>query len=214
MEATSWKEEKANALSHGFAAVLSAAALVVLLLQSLKSGSMLHLIASTVFGVSLVILYVCSTLLHSATQEQAIARYEMLDHAAIYLLIAGTYTPLLLVLRDGALGAWMLAVIWSLACIGVSMKLLYPGRYMTFSIGQYLLMAWLIVLILKPLQHVLPLEGMIWLLLGVFLYSFGSIFYFWRKIRYHHAVWHLFVTAGSLCHFIAIYAYVLPLLAV
>ncbi len=213
MDATSWKEERANALSHGFAAVLSAAALVVLVLESVKSGSMMHLLGSTVFGVSLVILYVCSTLLHSATQEQAVARYEMLDHAAIYLLIAGTYTPLLLVLRHGAIGSWMLFVIWGLACVGVTLKFLFPGRYMTFSIGQYLLMAWLIVLIIKPLQLVLPQEGMIWLLMGVFLYSFGSIFYFWRGIRYHHAIWHLFVTAGSLCHFIAIYEYVLPLLA-
>ncbi|WP_028548284.1 PAQR family membrane homeostasis protein TrhA [Paenibacillus sp. UNC451MF] len=213
MNATSWKEERANALSHGFAAVLSTAALVVLLQQSLKNGSMMHLLGSTAFGFSLVILYVCSTLLHSATQERAVARYEMLDHAAIYLLIAGTYTPFLLVIRHDSVGIGMLIGVWLLACIGVTLKLLYPGRYMTFSIGLYLLMAWLIVLIIRPLQQALSLEGMVWLLAGVFLYSFGSIFYFWRRIRYHHVIWHLFVTAGSLCHFIAVYVYVLPLLA-
>ncbi|MBE1441914.1 PAQR family membrane homeostasis protein TrhA [Paenibacillus sp. OAS669] len=213
MEATSWKEEKANAISHGLAAILSSAAFVLLLVQSLKSGSMVHLLGSAVFGASLVILYVCSTLLHSATQEQEIAKYETLDHAAIYLLIAGTYTPFLLVLRHGPLGLCMLILIWGLTCLGITLKLVYPGRYMTFSIGQYLVMAWLIVFILRPLQQVLSQEGMLWLIGGILLYSIGSIFYFWRGIRYHHAIWHIFVSSGSLCHFVAVYAYVLPLLA-
>ncbi|ULL15816.1 hemolysin III family protein [Paenibacillus sp. H1-7] len=211
--ASTWNEERANALSHGLGAILSAAGLILLIMQSVKTGSLLHACGSIAFGGSLVVLYVCSTLLHSSSDEKSMIRYEMLDHAAIYILIAGTYTPFLLLLRNQTLGLAMLGIVWLLAMVGVSMKLAFPGRFMTFSIGQYLAMAWLVVLIIRPLQLVLPHKGMFWLLLGVLLYSIGSIFYFWRTVRYHHTVWHLFVVAGSVCHFICVYGYVLPLLA-
>ncbi|MCS7464696.1 hemolysin III family protein [Paenibacillus doosanensis] len=211
MTSTSWKEQRANAVSHGFGAVLSAAALIMLLMRSWQSGNMLTLLGGGVFGASLLLLYVSSTLLHSSKEERRIAVYETWDHAAIYLLIAGTYTPFLLALRSETVGVCMLAAVWTLALIGIAMKLKYPGRFLQLSIGQYLLMAWLVVLIIRPLQQLMPPAGVAWLVAGVMLYSTGSIFYFWRQMRYHHAVWHCFVVAGSACHFIAVYGYVMPL---
>ncbi|MDF2962815.1 MAG: hemolysin [Paenibacillus sp.] len=209
MNLLSMKEERANAVTHGIGALLSAAALVVLVIQAAKFGSPPRVIGSIIFGSALVIQYVCSTLLHCSRQERSIERYEMLDHAAIYLLIAGTYTPFLLITLNSRAGILMLEIIWLLALSGIIMKLLFPGRFMVFSIIQYIAMGWLIVFAVPPLKQVLPGPGVLWLLLGLLLYSVGSIFYFWRKIRYHHAVWHLFVMMGSFCHFVSVYRYVL-----
>lgn len=136
-------------------------------------------------------------------------RFEMMDHAAIYLLIAGTYTPLLLIAVKGHLGPVLLSIIWLLALTGIYLKLKYPGRFMTWSIVQYMGMGWLIVLMYPLLRQTLPMGGLLWLANGMFMYCFGSIFYFWRGVRYHHGIWHTFVMAGSACHFVAVYCYVL-----
>lgn len=213
MSTQSWNEERANAISHGLGAVLSAAGLVMLILQSLREGGLLHVCVAVVFGVSLLMAYVCSTLLHGSVNKPSFARFEMMDHAAIYVLIAGTYTPFLLLLRNETVGQAVLGAVWLLAAAGVLLQLMYPLRFMAFTLSLYTLMAWLVVPVIRPLQQLLPYEGMFWLLVGIALYSVGAIFYFWRKMRYHHTVWHLFVVGGSLCHFVSVYAYVLPLLS-
>lgn len=202
-------EEKINAISHGIGAVLSLPALIVMVLQALKSGLWTHMLSSIVYGMSLLILYSCSTVLHCVKDPLRMERYEMLDHAAIYVLIAGTYTPLLLISVKGPFGIALLYLIWVLALIGIFLKLRYPGRFMGWSIAQYMGMGWLLVAILPSLRQALPDEGLMWIVGGLFLYGFGCIFYFWRGIRYHHGIWHTFVLAGSACHFIAVYCYVL-----
>jgi len=202
-------EETANAVSHGIGALLSLPALYLLVVQALKNGHWTHVLGGTAFGASLFVLYACSTALHCARNPRVLERLEMLDHAAIYLLIAGTYTPLLLIAVRGKLGFVLLVFIWILALLGITLKLRYPGRFMAWSIVQYLGMGWLLLPVIPPLRQALPPQGIHWLLLGLLLYSTGSVFYFWRGFRYHHAVWHTFVLAGSLCHFIAVYAYVM-----
>ncbi|UUZ78991.1 hemolysin III family protein [Paenibacillus sp. P26] len=207
---SSWKEERANAISHGIGAVLSIAALVLLLIHSLSSGTVWHVISFSVFGVSLILLYVCSTLLHSARQEKWIDLFEIMDHAAIYLLIAGTYTPFLLVTLRGPLGWSLFGIVWGLALAGVIFKLFFVKRFNLLSTLFYIAMGWMILFAFQPLQQQLPEPGIRWLVTGGVLYTFGTIFYLWRKIPYHHAIWHTFVLAGSICHFTAVYFYVLP----
>jgi hemolysin III len=203
-------EKRANVISHGIGASLSIAAFILLVQQSANTGSAPHIISSILYGSALVLLYICSTLLHGSSQPHWIDWFETLDHAAIYLLIAGTFTPFLLILLQGLLGWSMLMLIWLLAIGGLLMKLLHPGKYMGLSLILYMVMGWLIVPLIPSLRQVLPSEGMLCLLLGFGMYCFGSIFYFWRGIRYHHAIWHVFVLGGSFCHFIAIYRFVLP----
>jgi hemolysin III len=203
-------EEAANAMSHGIGAVLSIAALLRLLQQTANSGNASLMASSILYGSSLVMLYSCSTLLHSSRQPRWIYCFEMLDHAAIYLLIAGTYTPLFLALPQGWFRCSMLTIIWFLAIVGVLIKLLVPGKYMSFSLIQYIAMGLLLVPLIPQLRQVICVQGIQWLLTGLAMYSFGSVFYFWRVIRYHHMIWHVFVLAGSCCHFIAIYHYVIP----
>ncbi|WP_409348209.1 PAQR family membrane homeostasis protein TrhA [Paenibacillus gyeongsangnamensis] len=210
MTATSWKEERANAISHGIGAVLSAAALALLLMHSLKNGNVWHIVSFTIFGVTLILLYVCSTLLHSARQPKWIDLFEIMDHSAIYLLIAGTYTPFLLVTLRGPLGWSLFGVVWGLALIGVIFKLFFVKRFNVLSTLFYIAMGWMIIFAFQPLKQQLPALGIDWLVAGGLLYTFGTIFYLWRKIPYHHAIWHTFVLSGSICHFIAVYRYVLP----
>jgi hemolysin III len=156
----------------------------------------------------MIILYLCSTLLHSIQHKKTKDIFEILDHSAIYLLIAGSYTPFLLVTLRGPLGWSMFGVIWGLAIIGIVLKCFYVKRFVLISTLCYILMGWLIVLAIKPLFQNLPFTGLVWLVAGGLLYTFGSIFYVWRRIPYHHAIWHVFVLAGSTCHFICVLLYV------
>ncbi|TVY11218.1 PAQR family membrane homeostasis protein TrhA [Paenibacillus cremeus] len=210
MTASSWKEERANAISHGIGALLSVAAFVFLLKHSLKDGGIWHIVSFSIFGLSLILLYACSTLLHSAREERWIDLFELMDHAAIFILIAGTYTPFLLVTLRGPFGWSMLGIVWGLALVGVIYKLFYVKSHQLMSTLFYILMGWLILVALGPLKQQLPAPGMFWLLLGGVLYTFGTIFYLWRRIPYSHAIWHTFVLCGSVCHFTAVYFYVLP----
>lgn len=202
------KEEKANAITHGIGVVLSIAALVLLIAQAYAQGNAWHIISFSIFGIALVILYTCSTLLHSVTHTKLKDVFEVLDHSAIYVLIAGSYTPYLLVTLRGALGWTFFGVIWGLALIGIVLKLFYVKRFILVSTLCYIVMGWLIVIAFKPLYVHLPLGGIVWLVVGGLLYTLGSIFYVWRRIPYHHAIWHLFVLAGSACHFISVFGYV------
>ncbi|MDQ1909145.1 hemolysin III family protein [Paenibacillus sp. GD4] len=205
-----WKEERANAISHGIGAVLSVAALIALLISSLHIGDLWRIVSSTIFGVTLILLYVSSTLLHSARTDKWIDLFEIMDHAAIYLLIAGTYTPFLLVTLHGTLGWSLFGVIWGLALIGVIFKLFYVKRFPVLSTLFYIAMGWMILFAIRPLYEELPEGGLFWLVMGGVLYTFGTLFYLWRRVPYHHAIWHTFVLAGSVCHFVTIFFYVIP----
>jgi len=203
-----FREEKANAITHGLGVPLSAAALAALTVQAALYRDGWHLAGSIVFGAALLLLYICSTLLHSFRSPRLKDLFEIMDHAAIYVLIAGTYTPLLLVTLRGPLGWSYFGLVWGLAAAGIVLKLFYVKRFVLLSTLAYIVMGWLIVLAFKPLAAGLSTGGIVWLVAGGVLYTFGSLFYVWRRIPYHHAVWHVFVLAGSAAHFIAIYRYV------
>jgi hemolysin III len=207
----SLKEEIANAISHGIGAILSIAALVLLIVYSVKYGDVWHIVSFSIFGSTLVLLYVFSTLLHSFQRGLVKNVFEILDHSAIYLLIAGTYTPFLLVTIRGALGWSLFGIVWGFTIAGIILKIFFVKRFVMLSTLCYILMGWLIVIAIKPLYLNLPFNGIVWLVVGGLLYTFGSIFYVWRKVPYHHAIWHTFVLAGSTAHFIAVLFYVLPM---
>jgi len=174
-------------------------------------GTTSHVVSCTIFGVTLIFLYSASTLYHSIQKPKAKSILKIIDHSCIYLLIAGTYTPFLLVTLRGALGWIMFGVIWSMAIIGVLFKIFFVHRFKIISTAAYLLMGWIIVFLIKPLIASLPAGGIILLIAGGLAYSLGVIFYAWKKLPFNHAIWHLFVLAGSICHFCAIIFYVLPL---
>ncbi len=205
----SHREEVASLVTHGIGVVLSIAALVIMIV--LSDGELLKIASALVFGISLVLLYTSSTLYHFFTSPQWKAHFQALDHACIYLLIAGSYTPITLVTLRGASGWWLFGVVWTLAIIGVLVKTLRKGkRDHWISTALYLAMGWLILFALKPLIRELPAAG-VWLLVaGGFTYSFGIVFYAWNKLPFNHAIWHLFVMGGSVCHVLAVMLYVLP----
>jgi hemolysin III len=206
----SHREEMANAISHGIGVLLSLAALVLLIVHATLHGDVWHIVSSSIYGTSLVVLYLCSTLLHSITHQKIKDVFEILDHSAIYLLIAGSYTPFLLVTLRSTLGWSLFGVIWGLAITGIVLKLFYVKRFILLSTLCYIIMGWLIIIAIKPLYLHLPFPGIVWLVMGGLLYTFGTIFYVWRRIPYHHAIWHVFVLGGSICHFFCILFYVLP----
>lgn len=205
------KEEIANAVSHGIGALLSIVALVMLIVNSVKYGDVWHVVSFSIFGSTLVLLYAFSTLLHSFQRGIVKNVFEILDHAAIYLLIAGTYTPFLLVTIRGALGWTIFGIVWGFAIVGIVLKIFFVKRFIILSTVCYIIMGWLIVIAIKPLYLNLPFNGIAWLVVGGLLYTFGTIFYVWRRVPYHHAIWHMFVLAGSAAHFIAVLFYVLPM---
>ncbi len=203
-------EEILNAVTHGVGALLAILGLVVLAVAACMYGSIWHVVSFSVYGASLVLLYLASTLYHSFTGARIKYIFKICDHAAIYLLIAGTYTPFTLVLLHGVLGWTIFGVIWSLAFAGVVLKIFFVRRFKLLSTLCYLGMGWLILVCLKPLGAVLPAAGLGWLIAGGVFYTVGAVFYLCRRLPYHHAVWHLFVLAGSVSHFITVYYYVLP----
>ncbi|MCZ8522753.1 MULTISPECIES: PAQR family membrane homeostasis protein TrhA [Paenibacillus] len=208
MEQSLLRQERANAISHGIGVLLSIAALVLLVLQSVRTGSLWHIVSFTVFGLSLIVLYTASTLLHSARREPWVSIFEIFDHAAIYVLIAGTYTPYLLVTIRGPLGWSLLGTVWGLALLGIIFKLFFVKKFNLLSTLFYIGMGWLIIFAFEPLQQQLSAPGVMWLVIGGVLYTLGTVFYLWRRLPYHHMIWHLFVLAGSACHFISVYLYV------
>lgn len=203
-------EETANQLTHAFGVVMGMAGLVLLVVFAWKYGDNWHLVSTAVFGVMLVLLYTASTLYHSFQGERTRQVLQKFDHAAIFLLIAGTYTPFVLVTLRGPWGWSMFGVIWGLAVLGVTLKSWFAGRFRMVSTGIYLVMGWLVLIALKPLMAVLPAGGMKLLLAGGFCYTGGAVFYLWRSLPYHHAIWHLFVLGGSAFHWAAVFIYVVP----
>ncbi len=207
---TSPAEEMANTITHAVGIVLSLAALVILVFYASSQGDKWKIVSFSIYGTSLLVLYTASTLYHSFTAPKIKAYLKIFDHSAIYLLIAGTYTPFMLVLLRESIGWTVFAVIWFLAFLGVCFKLFFAHRFKILSTVIYLLMGWLIVFAFKPMLQYVPEGGLYWLLAGGLSYSLGVIFYLWKKMPYNHAVWHLFVLGGSICHFFAVLLYVLP----
>ena len=202
-------EEIANSVTHGIGAALSVAGLVVLVVMAAIRGTAWHIVSCAVFGVSLILLYLASTLYHALTARRAKHVFRILDHASIYLLIAGTYTPFTLVTLRGAWGWSLFGVVWALAVAGIVFQSLAIGRRPILSTVIYILMGWVVLIAFRPLLHALPWAGFLWLLAGGVAYTAGVVFFALRS-KFAHAVWHFFVLAGSTCHFFAVYLYVVP----
>ena len=204
-------EEIASALTHGLAAAAALAGGAVLITLAALYGDGWQLSAAIVFGITLLLLYVASTLYHAIQHPVAKVRLKIFDHCAIYLLIAGTYTPFTLIgLRD-TVGWWLFGTIWALAFFGVIFKLFYTGRFQLISTSVYIAMGWLIVVAAKPAMKALDPWTFGWLLGGGVAYTLGTFFYHRPKMPYSHAVWHMFVIAGSVCHYIAVMAQVVSI---
>lgn len=202
------KEEIANAITHGIGAILSIPALFFLIDRAVNYGTTWHIVSFTVFGATLVLLYICSTLLHSIRHPKVIRLFTILDHSAIYLLIAGTYTPFLLVTLRDTIGWTFFAIIWSLAVSGVFFKFIFVNRFELMSTMVYLMMGWLIIFEIKPIYQGLTGNGFFYLLLGGLLYSVGTIFFLAKRIPYSHAIRHLFVLFGSASMYFCIFKFV------
>ncbi|MCH1626376.1 PAQR family membrane homeostasis protein TrhA [Ferdinandcohnia quinoae] len=203
------KEEIANAITHGVGVLLSIPALVLLIVFAAKYGNAWHVVSFSIFGSTMLLLYLFSTLLHSIHHPKANKVFAILDHSAIYLLIAGTYTPFVLVTLRSWLGWTLFGIVWGLAIIGILFKVFFVGKFMVLSTVFYILMGWLIIIGIKPLYSSLEIEGFILLLSGGILYTVGAIFYMWRRLPFNHAIWHGFVLAGSAAMFFCVLFYVL-----
>ncbi len=197
-------EEIANAVTHGLGALLSIAGLAVLVKLAALRGNALHVASFAVFGTTLILLYTASTLYHILTNPTAKKVFRILDHSAIFLLIAGTYTPMTLVALRGRLGWTIFGVIWVLAVLGIVIKSVFVGRFHKISVAVYLGMGWICVFAFKSILNRVPGSILILLGLGGLCYTVGVVFYSWHRLPYSHAVWHLFVLAGSTLHFFAI----------
>lgn len=198
------KEEIANAITHGIGALLSIAALVLLIIFAAMKGNVWHMVSFTVFGTALVILYLASTLYHSFTGEKIKRLFNKFDHMAIYLLIAGTYTPFCLSVLDGWVGWTLFGVIWGCAIIGIVMKVFFTGKKEMLSTILYIAMGWIAIIAIKPLYDAMPSSSFIFLMFGSAFYTVGTIFFIKDRITYFHSIWHLFVLAGSVSHFFSV----------
>lgn len=205
------KEEIANALSHGLAAILSVAALAVMVgVAAAQGASALTMTSVSIFGASMFVLYTASTLYHAITLEKAKRILKLLDHSAIFLLIAGTYTPFCLVTLQNSLGLELCIAVWVIAIAGISLQGFLIKRAKWVNALLYLAMGWLVVFAINPIIESLPTGGLVLLLLGGLSYSFGVIFYVCKRIPYNHAIWHIFVLAGTALQFFSILLYVIP----
>lgn len=203
-------EEWANSLTHGIGLIASIVALVFLIIIAHGTKDWLKIFTGTVYGSSLILLYLASTLYHSFQSPRWKYYLKIFDHSCIYVLIAGTYTPFTLFVVRGFWGEVMLGAIWVFALAGVIFKLFFVNRFKLFSTLLYLAMGWLALLAVQPMLENLPFNGLFLLVTGGLLYSIGVIFYLWEKLPFNHAIWHLFVLGGSACHFFTVVLYVLP----
>ncbi|MGC9291144.1 MAG: PAQR family membrane homeostasis protein TrhA [Acidobacteriaceae bacterium] len=199
----------ANSITHGIGIALALAGAIYIIYASMRGGA-LEIVACSIYGSTLVALYLCSTLYHSFTLTRARRVFHILDHSSIYLLIAGTYTPFTLVSLRGPVGWSLFGLIWSLAIAGVVFKCFATGRFPVASTVIYLFMGWVVVFAMRPLLHAISWHGMLWIGLGGLAYTGGVLFYALDRVPYFHALWHLCVLAGSAAHYYAILFYVLP----
>ncbi len=198
-------EEIVNGITHGIGALLSIVALVILIIVAEKYGDIWHLVSFSIYGITLVLLYLSSTLYHSFSGARIKNLFARFDHISIFLLIAGTYTPILLTSIRGVWGWTLFGIIWFLALTGAIIRSIYLHRFRKLMVAVYLLMGWMFVLAGKQIYLSLPPVSLNYLILGGLAYSLGVVFYLWRKLPYSHGIWHLFVLAGSMLHFFAIY---------
>jgi len=197
-------EEMANAISHSVGVVFSIAALPLLIVFASLEGSAASIVSFTIYGVTMVLLYVSSTLLHAFPEGRVKNLFEVFDHSSIYLFIAGSYTPILVNVIGGKLGMTLLAVLWTIAGAGILFKVFFVKRFVYVSTALYIAMGWLIVLAWQPLVTNFDDMGLLLLIIGGLLYTVGAIFYLFRWFPFHHMVWHLFVLAGTIVHFFSI----------
>ncbi len=204
------REELINSITHGVGLLLSVAGMVWLLWRAAAMGERRHVVSFTVYGLTLLLLYLASTLYHGVRRPALKRRLRVLDHAAIYLLIAGTYTPFLVLSAPSGYGGPLLAIIWTMALAGVLYKAFFLHRFERASVGLYVMMGWLGVLGYRQLLGGLPLKASLWLLAGGIAYTAGVVVFALRRLPYNHAIWHVFVLSGSICHYTAIMVYLLP----
>lgn len=201
-------EEKINTYSHIIGSFLGAAALVLLVMKSLEMNNPLAVLSFSIFGLSLITLYVASSIYHGAVSPVLRHRLKVFDHCAIYVLIAGTYAPYALVTLGGT-GGWILfGSTWIMAIAGITLKLFFTGRFSTISTLLYVFMGWMIIFFIKPILAGMPAAGFYWLLAGGIAYTLGAVIYSINRISFNHAIFHIFVLLGSICHFVSIYRYV------
>lgn len=203
-------EEIANALTHGIGALLSAAGMSALIIYAAMSQDPWRIASVTIFGATMVLMYLTSTLYHALPHPRTKKFLRIADHCAIYLLIAGTYTPFLLVSMRGPWGWSLFAVIWSCAVAGCIFKFFFTGRFNVVSTLLYIAMGWTVVIAIKPTLEMVPTGALIAIAAGGICYTLGTIFYLWDRLPYNHAIWHLFVLGGTLAHFIAIMGWIVP----
>jgi hemolysin III len=203
-------EEHLHALSHAIGAVLGIIGLVLMLKLSLNYGDNWQLASAIVYGSSIILLYSSSALYHSIHNPLIKYRLRQLDHAAIFILIAGTYTPFTLVSLRGDWGLPLFGLVWLIAIVGVVLELATGLKYKKLSLALYLGLGWIVIVAIKPMLNNVPAPAMLLLLAGGLSYSAGVLFYIWRSLYLHHMIWHLFVLAGSVLHFFAVYYYVMP----
>ena len=203
-------EEIASSVIHGIGFFLGLAALSVMVVFAALRGTAWHIVSCAVYGTTLTLLFAASTLYHSMPWPRTKAVLKIIDHSAIYFLIAGTYTPFLLVPLRGPWGWSLFGVIWGLALVGVGFKIFFAGRFKILSTLIYVGLGWMVVVAIRPLYLTLPLGGLVWLVAGGVFYTAGTVFYLGHRIPFNHAIWHAFVLAGSLCHFWSVMWYVIP----
>jgi hemolysin III len=200
-------EERLNTITHGTGFILALFASIFLLAKALEVGGQLRLICYIIYSAGLLTLYLASTLYHKEKNPSRKKRLNIFDHAAIYLLIAGTYTPITLLSIKGLWGLAILLIVWTIALIGIILKLYFTGRYPRISTATYVLLGWVILIAIKPLLNSMLLSGLLWLLAGGLFYTTGAFLYQLKSIKYNHVIFHLFVMAGSICHFMVILYY-------
>jgi hemolysin III len=201
-------EEHCNAISHGIGALLGIAGLILLIMFNSNKTDW-SLFSVVVYGISIIVLFTASTLYHSVSGERRKHYFRIIDHISIYILIAGTYTPVLLITLEQSLGWPLFWTVWSIAAFGVILKLFFTGRFEIFSTLLYLVMGWLIVFDFTNLSEAIGSEGVLWLFAGGLFYTVGIIFYAFERIPYNHVIWHIFVLAGAICHFFMMFYYVI-----
>ncbi len=202
------KEEKLNVLTHAFGLIMSIVGLPFLLLKSLQYNGFWQPLSIVIFGVSLIVLYAASTFYHASKDSKLRRKLNIFDHAAIYFLIAGTYSPFTIIILDGSLGWLIFSCTWVFAFVGIVLKFFFIGRYDKLSTAMYILMGWQIILVIKPLMNAFSINGLKFLFAGGVFYTLGALLYSSKKITYNHAIFHVFVLLGSASHYICVYKYI------
>ena len=202
------KEEKINVVSHAIGIVLASMGLILLLIKGFNHENPTNIISYTIFALSMVLLYTASTLYHNSKEEQKRKHLKIFDHASIYVLIAGTYTPFALIALQGTVGWLIFGIAWGIAVTGIILKLFFTGRFKIVSTIMYVLMGWIVIFAIGPMRERLSTEALFWLFAGGASYTIGALLYSIKKIPYNHAMFHILVLGGTFCHFLAIYLYI------